>query len=66
MEHRQLGEGGRGVLGGLLSFREFYEAGYIQADAAEAERLVDEAFARFAEHEGQTKTQGEGVAPNTL
>ena len=36
------------------------------ADAAEAERLVDEAFARFAEHEGQTKTQGEGVAPNTL
>jgi hypothetical protein len=39
VEHRQLGEGGRGVLGGLLSFREFYEAGYIQADAAEAERL---------------------------
>ncbi|KJL45265.1 MULTISPECIES: inorganic diphosphatase [Microbacterium] len=36
------------------------------ADAAEAERLVDEAFARFAQHEGQTATQGEGVAPNTL
>lgn len=36
------------------------------ANAAEAERLVDEAFVRFAEHEGQTATQGEGVAPNTL
>ena len=36
------------------------------ANAAEAERLVDEAFARFAEHDAQTKTQGEGVAPNTL
>ena len=36
------------------------------ADAAEAERLVSEAFARFEEHEGQTATQGEGAAPNTL
>ncbi len=36
------------------------------ADAAEAERLIGEAFERFAEHEGQTKTQGEGVAPSTL
>ena len=36
------------------------------ADAAEAERLVDEAFARFEEHEGETRTQGEGEAPNTL
>ena len=36
------------------------------ADAAEAERLVDEAFARFEEHDAQTKTQGEGEAPNTL
>jgi len=36
------------------------------AGAAEAERLVGEAFDRFKEHEGQTKTQGEGVAPNTL
>ncbi|MFE5407652.1 inorganic diphosphatase [Microbacterium sp. NPDC056569] len=36
------------------------------ANAAEAERLVDEAFARFAEHEGETRTQGEGVAPSTL
>lgn len=36
------------------------------ADAAEAERLVSEAFVRFEEHEGQTKTQGEGVAPSTL
>ena len=36
------------------------------ADAAEAERLVGEAFDRFKEHEGQTATQGEGVAPSTL
>jgi len=36
------------------------------AGAAEAERLVTEAFERFEEHEGQTKTQGEGEAPNTL
>ncbi|MGU7866250.1 inorganic diphosphatase, partial [Escherichia coli] len=36
------------------------------ADAAEAERLVGEAFARFEEHDAQTKTQGEGEAPNTL
>ncbi|SIT83985.1 inorganic diphosphatase [Microbacterium sp. RU33B] len=36
------------------------------ADAAEAERLVGEAFERFAEHEGVTKTQGEGIAPSTL
>ena len=35
------------------------------ADAAEAERLVDEAFARFEEHEGETRTQGEGEAPST-
>ena len=45
MEHRQLGEGGRGLLRGLLTGsilddpRAFYEAGYTQADAAEAERL---------------------------
>ncbi|QKJ18214.1 inorganic diphosphatase [Microbacterium hominis] len=36
------------------------------ADAAEAERLVAEAFTRFEEHEGETRTQGEGEAPNTL
>ena len=36
------------------------------ANAAEAERLVSEAFTRFEEHEGQTKTQGEGQAPNSL
>ena len=36
------------------------------AGAAEAERLVGEAFERFAEHEGVTKTQGEGIAPSTL
>ena len=36
------------------------------ANAAEAERLVDEAFARFAQHEGQTATQGEGEAPKTV
>ena len=36
------------------------------ADAAEAERLVAEAFDRFKEHEGQTATQGEGVAPKTV
>jgi len=42
VEHRQLGEGGRGLLGGLLSQedpRAFYEAGYTQPDAAEALRL---------------------------
>jgi len=45
VEHRQLGEGRRGLLGGLLTGstlddpRAFYEAGYTQADAAEAERL---------------------------
>ena len=43
MEHRQLGEGGRGLLRGLLTAlddpRAFYEAGYTQADTAEAERL---------------------------
>ena len=41
MEHSQLGEGGRGPLRGLLILdqREFYEAGYTQPDAAEAERL---------------------------
>jgi SAM-dependent methyltransferase len=42
VERRQLGEGGRGLLGGLLTLddpRAFYEAGYTQADAAEAERL---------------------------
>ena len=36
------------------------------ADAAEAERLVSEAFDRFQEHEGETRTQGEGIAPKTL
>jgi inorganic pyrophosphatase len=36
------------------------------ADAAEAERLVAEAFTRFDEHDAQTKTQGSGEAPNTL
>ena len=44
VERRQLGEGVRGLLGGLLSPvlddpRAFYEAGYTQPDAAEAERL---------------------------
>jgi SAM-dependent methyltransferase len=42
VERRQLGEGGRGLLGGLLSLddpRAFYEAGYTKTDAAEAERL---------------------------
>ena len=39
MERGQLGEGGRGLLGGLLTQREFYEAGYTQPDAAEALRL---------------------------
>jgi SAM-dependent methyltransferase len=41
VEHRQLGEGGRGLLRGLLidDPRAFYEAGYSQPDAAEALRL---------------------------
>jgi inorganic pyrophosphatase len=36
------------------------------AGAEVAERLVQESFTRFAEHEGQTRTQGEGEAPSTL
>lgn len=36
------------------------------ADAAEAERLVSEAFTRFEERHGKTSTQGEGVAPKTI
>ena len=32
----------------------------------EAERILEEAIVRFAEHEGETKTQGEGVAPKTV
>ena len=36
------------------------------ADAAEAERLITEAAERFDAHEGETRTQGEGEAPNTL
>ena len=41
MEHGQLGEGGGGPFLGrlILDQREFYEAGYTQPDAAEAERL---------------------------
>jgi SAM-dependent methyltransferase len=42
VERGQLGEGGRGLLGGLLTLddpRAFYEAGYTQPDAAEALRL---------------------------
>jgi SAM-dependent methyltransferase len=42
VEHRQLGEGLRGLLGGLLTAEDplaFYEAGYTQPDAAEALRL---------------------------
>jgi SAM-dependent methyltransferase len=42
VERGQLGEGGRGLLGGLLKLddpRAFYEAGYTQPDAAEALRL---------------------------
>ena len=35
------------------------------ANAAEAERLVIEAYERFEEHEAQTRTQGAGEAPNT-
>ena len=33
---------------------------------AEAERLLAESIVRFAEHEGETKTQGEGDAPKTV
>jgi inorganic pyrophosphatase len=32
----------------------------------EADRLLAESIVRFAEHEGQTKTQGEGEAPKTV
>jgi SAM-dependent methyltransferase len=42
VERGQLGEGGRGLLGGFLTQddpRAFYEAGYTQPDAAEALRL---------------------------
>ncbi|MGI6879062.1 inorganic diphosphatase [Microbacterium sp. gxy059] len=34
-------------------------------DAAEAERLVQEAYERFDAEEGKTKTQGEGEFPDT-
>ncbi|MFT3798032.1 inorganic diphosphatase [Microbacterium sp.] len=36
------------------------------ADAAEAERLVAEAFQRFQDEDHQTATQGEGHAPKTI
>ena len=36
------------------------------ADAAEAERLVAEAFQRFQDEGAQTATQGEGHAPKTI
>ena len=36
------------------------------ANAAEAERLVSEAYARFEEHEAKTATQGQGEAPKTI
>jgi SAM-dependent methyltransferase len=39
VEHRQLVQGRRALRGGVLSQRAFYEAGYTQADAAEALRL---------------------------
>ena len=43
---------------------------WVKVDAwagrAEADRILDEAIVRFAEHEGQTKTQGEGEAPKTV
>ncbi|WOF22616.1 inorganic diphosphatase [Microbacterium betulae] len=35
------------------------------AGAAEAERLIAEAYARFEEEEGRTQTQGEGELPDT-
>ena len=36
------------------------------AGAAEAERLVAEAYERFEQHDGETATQGEGAAPKTI
>lgn len=38
----------------------------VWAGKDEAERLLAESIVRFAEHEGETKTQGEGVAPKTV
>jgi inorganic pyrophosphatase len=35
-------------------------------DVDEAERLVEESIVRFEEHEGRTKTQGEGEAPRSV
>jgi SAM-dependent methyltransferase len=69
VEHRQLGEGRRRVRRALiLDQREFYEAGYTQPDAAEAERLGRwrELGARSkAAHVRALCAQG-GVRPRTL
>ncbi|WP_375386758.1 inorganic diphosphatase [uncultured Microbacterium sp.] len=35
-------------------------------DKAEADRILAESIVRFGEHEGQTKTQGEGESPKTI
>ena len=54
----------------FLHYKDLEPGKWVKVDewagAAEAERLVSEAFDRFAEHEGETRTQGEGVAPSTL
>jgi len=68
VEHRQLGEGGRGLLGGFLSQREFYEAGYTQPDAAEALRLGRwrELGARSKAAHVRALCERTGLRPRTL
>jgi len=43
---------------------------WVKVDAwggrEEADRILDEAIARFDDHEGHTRTQGEGEAPKTV
>ena len=38
----------------------------IKVPSLRLQRILDEAIARFADHEGQTRTQGEGEAPKTV
>ena len=58
--------GGSSSMNAMMWVRGFAADYDDWADAAEAERLVGEAFTRFEEHDAQTKTQGSGEAPNTL
>jgi SAM-dependent methyltransferase len=69
VERRQLGQGRRGLLGGVLSdTRAFYEAGYTVADAAEAQRLGRwrALGARSKAAHARALCAGAGLRPATL